>query len=160
MIVNFTGQPETGKTTLSNQLRSMLKTQYPNYNIVILDGDVIRDVTNNKDYSELGRRKNISNAYSIAGSILDASKIDKLFKSIVIIALISPYLDLREKLKSEYPVLEIHLETSVRKSREQYNVIGYEKPVMPFMYFKTDDITPYSCCFNIIKAIDLFLTNL
>lgn len=100
MIINFTGQPETGKSTLSKELVPKLKTQYPGYSIIILDGDVIREVTNNKDYTESGRRTNIMNAYGIAGAILTAAKIDKSFKPIVIIALISPYLDLREKLKS------------------------------------------------------------
>ena len=61
MILWFTGQPGSGKTTLCNELKE--KILYSHYylkgKIIHFDGDDIRDVLDNKDYSEKGRKKNI-----------------------------------------------------------------------------------------------------
>jgi adenylylsulfate kinase len=82
MIYWFTGQPGAGKTTLAKQLKDYL---YPS-NIVLVDGDDIRDVFQNKDYSEAGRRKNIEKAQDIA-LFLNSKGFD------VIVSLVSPYKD-------------------------------------------------------------------
>ena len=55
MIIWLTGQPGSGKTTLCNEIISSLTYD----KIINIDGDDIRDVLDNKDYSEKGRRKNI-----------------------------------------------------------------------------------------------------
>ena len=151
MIINFTGQPESSKTTLSKLLRTRLRLGYPSYQVVILDGDVIRKATNNTDYSEAGRRKNISAAYDIARSLKAASQIDTTFKVIIIIALISPYKDLREELKSRGDVLEFYL-TSYRNSRAQYNVANYERPTAPFIFINTDH-SPEFCMLQLMTII-------
>jgi len=156
MIINFTGQPETGKTTLANYLVPLLKRKYPEYQVLILDGDVIRKVTKNFDYTEAGRRRNICEAYAMAACILMAGKIDPSFKVIVIIALISPYLDLRQKLKSEWPTVEVHL-VSQRNSREKYNVAGYEKPEVPYLHLDTTLLNIDSCATRIMLNVDSML---
>ena len=58
----FTGQPGAGKTTLAKQLKDYL---HPS-NVMLVDGDDIRDIFQNKDYSENGRRKNIEKAQDIS----------------------------------------------------------------------------------------------
>ena len=55
----FTGQPGAGKTSLAEILKIKLQLQNPHKKIVILDGDEIRDLFNNKDYSKLGRMHNV-----------------------------------------------------------------------------------------------------
>ena len=54
MIYWLTGQPGSGKTTLGNWLIAALGGE-----AVLVDGDDIREIFENKDYSEQGRRKNI-----------------------------------------------------------------------------------------------------
>ena len=58
----FTGQPGAGKTTLAKGLMNRLSL----VNFVHVDGDDIRDIFQNKDYSENGRRQNIQKAQDIA----------------------------------------------------------------------------------------------
>ena len=73
MIYYLIGQPHAGKTTLSKLLKQHL---YPQ-NIIQIDGDEIRDIFQNKDYSEQGRRKNIQRAQDIAKFL--NSRLIKLF---------------------------------------------------------------------------------
>ena len=54
MILWFTGQPGSGKTTLCNEVIKRVSEK-----VIHIDGDDIREVLDNKDYSENGRRKNI-----------------------------------------------------------------------------------------------------
>ena len=61
MIYWLTGQPGAGKTTLGNWLIAALQGD-----AVLVDGDDIREIFENKDYSEQGRRKNIELAQNIA----------------------------------------------------------------------------------------------
>jgi adenylylsulfate kinase-like enzyme len=48
----FTGQPGAGKTTLAQLLKLKLEEDFSFKKIVILDGDEIRDLFNNQDYSQ------------------------------------------------------------------------------------------------------------
>ena len=65
MICWLTGQPGSGKTTLANSLIEHLKSENPDIFIINLDGDDLRNINKNKDYSKEGRIKNISTAISI-----------------------------------------------------------------------------------------------
>ncbi|MEI7510316.1 MAG: adenylyl-sulfate kinase, partial [Flavobacterium sp.] len=66
MIYNLIGQPHSGKTTLAKHLRTALEISNPQRKAFIIDGDDLRKILNNKDYSEQGRRDNIGKAYAIA----------------------------------------------------------------------------------------------
>ncbi len=64
MIYWFTGQPGHGKTTLAKALIAQLKRGgYKPYHI---DGDDLRSLTTNNDYSRVGREANIREAQDIA----------------------------------------------------------------------------------------------
>ena len=65
MIIWLTGQPGSGKTTLANSVIKVLKSEKSNIKIINLDGDDLRAINKNKDYSKEGRIKNISTAISI-----------------------------------------------------------------------------------------------
>ena len=54
MIYWLTGQPGSGKTTLANNLLD----HFGKEKTMIIDGDDLRQIFDNKDYSEIGRRKN------------------------------------------------------------------------------------------------------
>ena len=64
---------------------------------MIIDGDDLRNITVNKDYSRKGREKNITTAQKIAHFLYNK-------KFIVLVSLVAPYKNLREKFKSLVPV--------------------------------------------------------
>lgn len=151
MIYSFIGQPHSGKTTLANHLKTSLNIAYPSRDIYVLDGDLLRKVLNNKDYSEEGRRKNISTAHAIARYLDSNENFD------VIIAMVSPYLDLREKLKLEAEkIIEIYVQTTDIRGREKYHVENFEKPENDFIYLdttNTDELTSFN---ELLDKIDLY----
>ena len=131
MIINFTGQAGAGKTTLANALSKYV------WRPIIIDGDELREIFQNKDYSEEGRRKNITNAYNIAKFLEH-----KGFTPII--ALISPYKDLRDELKSQTNVLELYLHTDEIRGREHFFAKNYEAPTQDFLTINTSE--PISEC--------------
>ena len=64
----LTGQPGAGKTTLSNEIVRIIKNQkkFSDIEIIQIDGDDLRDITENKDYSKKGRMNNIKLSQNLA----------------------------------------------------------------------------------------------
>ena len=122
MIYWFTGQPSSGKTTLGNKLYKFLKTEKRNWrrDVFHIDGDDLRNITTNKDYSSKGRENNIITAQKIAHFVSNKN-------FIVIVALVAPYLKIREDFKSITPVSEIYLHTNEVRGREHFFADDYEK---------------------------------
>jgi len=134
MILWFTGQPGSGKTTLAekfieDKLIGFMKIQP--VRIIHIDGDDLRDIVDNKDYSENGRRENIKLAINMA-RFLD----DKRF--IVVVSLVSPYRYQREELKMERNIAEFYLHTTEIRGKEDYFVDGYESPLHTFTDIDTN----------------------
>jgi len=124
MIINLTGQAGAGKTSIAKELcKSIPKS-------INIDGDELRDIFKNKDYSEQGRRNNITNAYNIA-LFLEAKGF------IPIISLISPYKDLRDDLKNRVKVIEFYIVTTEIRGREHFFAENYEKPTEKFLLIDT-----------------------
>jgi len=142
MIYYLIGQPHAGKTTLSKLLKQHL---YPQ-NIIQIDGDEIRDIFQNKDYSEEGRRNNIRRAQDIA-MFLNAKGID------VIISLVSPYKDLRDELKEKSNVIEIYLHTTDVRGRESFHVENYEKPTEDYISIDTSGVSEFTSLGELITKI-------
>jgi adenylylsulfate kinase-like enzyme len=88
MIYWLTGQPGAGKTTLVKMLHTHLYPMKP----MIVDGDDIREIFNNKDYSEVGRRKNVELAQHLAHFIHNKG-------GVALVSLVSPYKDQRDSFK-------------------------------------------------------------
>ena len=140
MILWFTGQPGSGKTTLAkkfinDKLIGFMKIQP--VRIVHIDGDDLRDVLDNKDYSEQGRRKNIQFAIDMA-KVMD----DKGY--LVIVSMVSPYRDQREKLKMERNIAEFYCHTTKIRGKEDYFVEDYEPPLHNFTDIDTDKLIKVS----------------
>ena len=120
MIVWFTGQPGSGKTTLakSMQLRPVFLETFGDKKykkIIHLDGDDLREVLDNKDYSEQGRRNNMQ-------FVIDMAKVMDSKGYLVIVSMVSPYRDLRYGnvfwIRSDMPT-----------DKEKYWVDNYEPPL-------------------------------
>jgi adenylylsulfate kinase-like enzyme len=130
MIYWFTGQPGSGKTTIALELMKQL----PSTSRVHIDGDDLRDIFLNKDYSEAGRRKNIERAQDIA-------KFLNTKGYAVVVSLVSPYKDQREKFKSENSVIEIYVHTTEIRGREHFTVGDYEAPTENYLDLNTTNQT-------------------
>tara|TARA_B100001939_G_C16912749_1_gene605394 strand:- start:1018 stop:1476 length:459 start_codon:yes stop_codon:yes gene_type:complete len=126
----LTGQPASGKTTLANLLIESLSSENPNKSYFNIDGDDLRNLFQNKDYSRKGRESNIRLGMSLAAYLINK-------KCIPIISLVSPYISLREEFKSKYNVLEVYIHTSEIRGREEYFVKEYEPPQDNFLDMDT-----------------------
>lgn len=127
MIIWLTGQPGSGKTTLAKWLQA----SYPNKGVVV-DGDDIREIFDNKDYSEQGRRKNIELAQNIAKFIHKKG-------DVAIVSLVSPYKDQRDTFKSTMgkDLIEVYVHTTDIRGREQFHVENYQPPTEFFIDINT-----------------------
>ena len=143
-IVWFTGQPGSGKTTLSNALQEKLKKIHPEISLMSVDGDDLRDIFVNKDYSENGRRLNIQTAINITKFLQSKGYL-------VIASLVSPYKDLRENLKKERETLEIFLHTDEKRGKENFFVNNYEIPSENYMKLNTGNLTIEECVDEILS---------
>ena len=134
MIYLFTGQPGSGKTTLAKKLQMWLQTDKANWrkSVFHIDGDQLRELFPNTDYSKEGRYKNIGKAFDIA-KYLDVSGND------VVISLVSPYRELREKFKSECKVQEVYCHTKKIRGREDKFALDYEPPIEFYVDLDTSD---------------------
>ena len=132
MIYLFTGQPGSGKTTLAKKLQYFLQTDKKNWrkSVFHIDGDQLRELFPNTDYSKEGREKNIQKAFDIA-KYLDSCGND------VVISLVSPYIEMREKFKSECKVQEVYCHTKKIRGREDFFALDYEKPIQFFINLDT-----------------------
>ena len=124
MIIWLTGQPGSGKTTLANELIIHLKKSNPSIKIINLDGDDLRNISRNKDYSKEGRIKNISTAISIMRFLANKDYV-------CVVSIVAPYKFLRDELKDEFPFIEIYLHTTEIRGREHFFAKDYEAPTDP-----------------------------
>ena len=138
----FTGQPGAGKTTLAKGLMNRLSL----VNFIHVDGDDIRDIFQNKDYSENGRRQNIQKAQDISQFLYAKG-------NSVIVSLVSPYKDQRDNFKQNPNVVEIYVHTDEIRGREQYHVQNYEPPTENFIEINTTSTTVEECIEKIVKYV-------
>jgi adenylylsulfate kinase len=118
MIIWLTGQPGSGKTTICKRIL------WDKPGVFHIDGDDLRDLFDNKDYSESGRRKNIELAQQIAHYLHKKG-------SDVVVSLVSPYKDQRDRFKEKMGdnLVEVYVHTSEVRGREDFFVNDYQPPV-------------------------------
>jgi len=126
----LTGQPASGKTTLANLILERLSQDNDKQSYFNIDGDDLRNLFQNKDYSKKGRQANIRLGMSIAAYLINKG-------CIPIVSLVSPYIDLREEFKSQYKVLEVYLHTTEIRGKEKFFVENYEPPKDNFLNIDT-----------------------
>ena len=138
MIFWFTGQPGSGKTTLGKALLEKLD------DVFHIDGDDLRGLSANVDYSEQGRISNIRTAQSIA------MYLDNKGKNVVV-SVVAPYKWLREEFKERHNVNEIYVHTSEIRGREHYFAEDYEKPEENFLEIDTTNVSVEECISRVLE---------
>ena len=128
MIYWFTGQPGHGKTTLAKALLAHLNSQ--GKEAFHVDGDDLRTLTTNTDYSRRGREENIRRAQLLAHYLQSKGHT-------VIVSLVAPYRDIREELKTSADVVEIYVHTTETRGREDRMASDYEPPLRHFIDIDT-----------------------
>jgi adenylylsulfate kinase len=134
MIIILTGQPNSGKTTLALELVHRLHEMRKDVTATIIDGDSLRTITKNVDYSKNGRRKNVQTANNLATN-------SDTTNDYTVVALVSPFRDLRESLKNnkKHVVKEVYLHSN--RLREGKMVEYYEPPLTNHLDIDTDKHT-------------------
>ena len=132
MIIWLTGQPGAGKTTICKRILLNVTSD-----VFHIDGDDLRDLFDNKDYSETGRRKNVELAQQIAQYLTNKGKD-------VLVSLVSPYKDQRDKFKQKMgdKLIECYVHTSEVRGREDFFVKDYQPPTENFLDIDTTDNEP------------------
>jgi len=118
----FTGQPGAGKTTLANLLKKKLEViNNGRQKVVILDGDEIKDLFKNTDYSIEGRIKNVEMVQNCCRFLVKNN-------IITIVCMVSPFSKQRKDIVKELNGVEIFVECIEERGREQYHVDYYQQP--------------------------------
>jgi len=144
MIYWFTGQPAHGKTILAN----MLKQKLPN--AFRIDGDEIRELFTNKDYTINGRVSNVGTAQKIAHYLHNQGQD-------VIVSLVAPYIDQREEFKSLLGenIKEIYVHTSEPRERDHFKAVAYVSPKENYIDIDTTEDTPSESFIKLLKGLKL-----
>ena len=131
MIYWFTGQPAHGKTVLADMLKEILPNAYR------IDGDDIRELFSNKDYSIKGRVENVGTAQRIAHYLHNQGKD-------VIVSLVAPYIDQREDFKKLLgeDIIEIYVHTSEPREKDHFKASAYVAPSDNFIDIDTTTNSP------------------
>jgi adenylylsulfate kinase-like enzyme len=110
MIIALFGQPGSGKTTLSTKIEADF----------YIDGDHLRNMFKNKDYSKQGRINNLNRASDIA-TYLHYNGND------VVLSLVYPYKEARDYLNSLVPDIKwIYLYYKGKRGRENFHVKDFD----------------------------------
>ena len=147
MVFWFTGQPCAGKTTLAKLLEKKLKENPSNHPFMI-DGDDMRELFSNKDYSIKGRVENVGTAQRIAHYLHNQGQD-------VIVSLVSPYIDQREDFKKLLGdnIKEIYVHTSEARERDHFKSSAYIAPQENFIDIDTTTDTPEESLKKILNEI-------
>ena len=142
MIYWFTGQPCAGKTILAN----MLKKEKPG--AFRIDGDDMRELFSNKDYSINGRVSNVGTAQRIAQYLNNQGKD-------VIVSLVAPYIDQREDFKTLMgdQIVEFYVHTTESRERDHFKAIAYTPPLSNFVDIDTTHDTEEQSFEKVLSAI-------
>jgi predicted kinase len=140
MIVVLFGQPGSGKTTLAKKLKGFTN----------LDGDELRNLYVNQDYSRQGRVKNLNRASDLALFLHSRGEN-------VVLSLVYPYWETREYLRSLYKdVRFVYLVYDYSRGKDNYQVKDFEMPSLEeqVLCLSTSLLTEEECLEDINKFLE------
>lgn len=134
----FTGQAGAGKTELANMLKTRLireqtiiqqnyvtqqtwSSHFPNKKFVIIDGDDIRELYKNTDYSVEGRKANVDFVQKMCVFL-------KKNNIVPIVCMVSPFAEQRRAFIDEENGIEIYVHCNEIRGREHFHIDYYEPP--------------------------------
>jgi len=120
MIIVLFGQPHSGKTTLAKQYQNDIFLDY-GLSIPIIDGDDIREMFKNKDYSKEGRIKNLNRISDIA------TFLNKQY-DVILVSAVFPLSEARTYLNELNPdqIIWVYLTYEGERGREANHVKDFE----------------------------------
>lgn len=104
--------------------------------MVVVDGDDLRGLLPNPGYDRVGRERNIDRAQAIAAFL------NRHVANWVVVALVSPYREQRERFKAAHDVVEVFVHTTEMRGKEDFHVDDYEQPVDGFLDCDTTNEKP------------------
>jgi len=123
IIVQLTGLPASGKTTLSNIVKRRLERE--GTDVAILDGDIVRKTIDKElGFSEEDRKENIRRLGLMAYALQQANEI-------VIIAAINPFEEIRNELKNKYGAKTVWLKCSLEELMNRDPKGLYRRALLP-----------------------------
>ncbi|KAA0004567.1 MAG: adenylyl-sulfate kinase [Thermoplasmata archaeon] len=163
VTVWFTGLPCCGKTTIAKKIKEKLDSEM---DVVLLDGDTVRDYIKNKDFSQEGRNKHLRYIALMAKLLSERGVI-------VLCTFVSPYRENRDFARSitedfveiyvKCPV-EVCIERDVKGmykkalNGEIKNFTGvddpYEEPENPELVLETDRETVEESVEKVLKKLE------
>jgi adenylylsulfate kinase-like enzyme len=149
MVYWFTGQPGHGKTVLSTMLKDYLETEH-NKQVIHIDGDDLRNIFQNKDYSKEGRIKNITFAQGLA-------KFCHLKGFDVVVSVVAPYKEVRDSFKEDmdYDMVELYVHTTEPRERDHFHSEDYVPPSEDFVDVDTTEDSPEASLVYILSRLGL-----
>lgn len=151
MIVVFYGQPSSGKTTLAKLLQERIFLQNQP-TPVIIDGDEIRTIFKDTDYSKEGRLNNLKRISDIA-TFLESKY------NLVIISAVFPYQEARLYLDSICDnVLWVHLFYVDFRERQDFHIKDFDLPYLEGKKncsINTTNFTPEMCIERLLDYMSL-----
>jgi len=123
LIIQFTGLSGGGKTTISIQFKQIMEQQ--GHAVEIIDGDTYRNtLCKDLGFSKADRQENIRRLGKVAAELAPQ-------KSVVIIAAINPYQQVRDELKVHYGVKTVWINCAIDELLKRDTKGLYKRALLP-----------------------------
>lgn len=134
MIIVLFGQPTSGKSTIANKiLESKLL-------FVNIDGDKLRKIFKNDNYTREGRIQNLNRASDIAVFV------NKSLGCKVVLSLVYPYQEARDYLNSLCEDVKwVYLTYDGERERDSYHVQDFDIPGEEVLRLNTSELSVDEC---------------
>ncbi|MEO6523469.1 MAG: adenylyl-sulfate kinase [Mucilaginibacter sp.] len=123
LIIQFTGLSGGGKTTISTRFKQLMEQQ--NHTVEIIDGDTYRNtLCKDLGFSKADRQENIRRLGKVAAQLAPQT-------SVVIIAAINPYQQVRHELKTNYGVKTVWINCDIDELLKRDTKGLYKRALLP-----------------------------
>lgn len=145
----LTGRSGSGKTTLGTKIINYL--QHKGHPVQLLDGDIVRGVVKNQDFSREGRHRHLT-YMGLTAKLLNDQNI------ITVCTFVSPYEETREILRTMIPNFYlIHIKCSLEEAKSR-DVKGlYSKKIPGIEVFETPVKYDLEVDTELLTIVDSFI---